>query len=80
MTTYASSQNFDLDDYVSLAIHFSEHKNWNNKSINTMEFHFADDNFGVKWYPTKKSINRFIQILKSIESQMKDDINYDENE
>jgi len=73
-------ENFDLDDYVSLAIEFREDKNFEGENIKEMKFHFADDNFGVKWYPTKKSIINFIEVLKKIESQMTDDTNRDENE
>ena len=73
--------NLDLDDYVSLAIEFREDKNYASETINTMKFHFADDNFGVKWYPTKKTINSFIEILKDIESKMTDETNHmDEDE
>jgi hypothetical protein len=68
-------ENFDLDDYVSLAIEFREDKNCAGEAINTMKFHFADDNFGVKWLPTKKTINSFIEILKNIESKMTDETN-----
>jgi hypothetical protein len=72
--------NYDLDDYVSLAIEFREDKNYADETINTMEFHFADDNFGVKWYPTKKTINSFIGVLKNIESKMTDATNLDPDE
>ena len=72
--------NYDLDDYVSLAIEFREDKNYADETINTMEFHFADDNFGVKWYPTKKTINNFIGVLKNIESKMTDATNLDPDE
>lgn len=68
-------ENFDLDDYVSLSIEFREDKNYVGEAINTMKFHFADDNFGVKWLPTKKTINSFIEILKNIESKMTDETN-----
>lgn len=68
-------ENFDLDDYVSLSIEFREDKNYAGEAINTMKFHFADDNFGVKWLPTKKTINSFIEILKNIESKMTDETN-----
>ena len=74
-------ENFDLDDYVSLFIKFREDKNWAGENLSIMQFHFADDNFGVKWYPTKKSISNFIEVLKKIESQMTDETNAeDENE
>jgi len=74
-------ENFDLDDYVSLSIKFREDKNWAGENLSIMQFHFADDNFGVKWYPTKKSISNFIEVLKKIESQMTDETNAeDENE
>jgi hypothetical protein len=74
-------ENFNLDDYVSLAIDFTEDKDYAGETIHTMEFHFADDNFGVKWYPTKKTINGFIEILKNIESKMTDETNnMDEDE
>lgn len=73
-------ENFDLDDYVSLAIEFREDKNLAGENLNTMKFHFADDNFGVKWYPNKKSISNFIEVLKKIECQMTDDTNRDEDE
>ena len=73
-------ENFDLDDYVSLSIKFREDKNWAGENLSTMQFHFADDNFGVKWYPTKKSIGNFIEILKNIESQMTDDTNSENDE
>lgn len=72
--------NLDLDDYVSLAIEFREDKNYAGETINTMKFHFADDNFGVKWLPTKKTINSFIEILKNIESKMTDETNYIDEE
>lgn len=74
-------ENFDLDDYVSLAIEFREDKNYADETINTMKFYFADDNFGVEWHPTKKTINSFIEILKNIESKMTDETNHmDEDE
>jgi len=73
-------ENFDLDDYVSLSIKFREDKNLAGENLRTMQFHFADDNFGVKWYPTKKSISNFIEVLKKIESQMTDDTNSEDDE
>lgn len=73
-------ENFDLDDYVSLSINFREDKNGAGENLSTMQFHFADDNFGVKWYPTKKTIGNFIEVLKKIESQMTDNTNFEPDE
>jgi hypothetical protein len=72
--------NIDLDDYVSLAISFREDKNYAGETLNTMKFHFADDNFGVKWYPTKKAIGKLITVLKELEGQMTDDTNAESND
>jgi hypothetical protein len=62
--------NIDLDDHVSVAIDFSEYDN-----LHQMKFHFADDHFGVKWYPTKSTINKLIKFLQDLEPQMTDDTN-----
>lgn len=67
--------NVDLDDYVSLSVTFTEGKSHSGDVIKGMRFHLADDNSGVKWYPTKKAIGKLITVLKELEEQMTDDTN-----
>lgn len=67
--------NIDLDDQVSVAIDFSEHDNHDGETVRRMKLHFADDDFGVEWYPTKSAINKLIKFLQDLEPQMTDDTN-----
>jgi hypothetical protein len=68
--------NIDLDDYVSISVEF---KNMGDGHEN-MKFYIANDDSGLKWWPTKKTVNKLIKVLQDIESQMTDITNKeDEN-
>lgn len=82
-----SLNNYDLDAHVSLSTEFDTKKRWvcitlliNGTIIPVMKLHFADDNYGVYWWPTKQTIQNFINILQNIESQMTDETNLDPDE
>jgi hypothetical protein len=68
--------NIDLDDYVSLSVEF---KNIGNGHEN-MKFYIADDERGLKWWPTKKTVNKLIKVLQDIESQMTDITNKEDED
>jgi hypothetical protein len=68
--------NIDLDDYVSLSIEFKDVGNGHEN----MKLHIADDEKGLKWWPTKKTINKLIKVLQELESQMTDITNYENDE
>jgi hypothetical protein len=63
--------NIDLDDYVSLTFEFKN---------DSMKFYIADDERGLKWWPTKKTVNKLIKVLQDIESQMTDGTNSEPDE
>ena len=63
--------NIDLDDYVSLTFEFKN---------DSMKFYIADDERGLKWWPTKKTLNKLIKVLQDIESQMTDNTNKEDED
>lgn len=75
-----TNKNVDLDDYVSIAISFREDKNYAGEALKIVQVYFADDNFGVKWYPTKESIAKLITVLQELEGQMTDETNVDHDD
>lgn len=75
-----SLNNYDLDAHVSLSTEFDTKKMWDGTTRPIMKLHFADDNYGVYWWPTKQTIKNFMNILQNIESQMADDTNLDPDE
>lgn len=75
-----SLNNYDLDTYVSLSTEFDTQEMYDGTIVPVMKLHFADDNYGVEWWPTKQAIKKFINVLQNIESQMTDDTNLDTDE